>query len=155
MPLPYFGFELIHLCLSGCVVYCNWSDNLSSLRRIPSVVYARVVEIEQTYWVMLRMCICWNIEVETIWPLFYARHKNMQIDIQILLKFVFTGPTITKTKQNKTKQKKKKTKTIKTALIRINFWRQIGNNYYLNQRVLILLTYVCITRPEWVKNTAL
>ena len=68
--------------------------------------------------------------------------ENVQISIQISLKFVPKDPI-----------------NNITALIQIMAWCRPGASYYLNQWWLvywrILYIYICVTRPQWVKELSI
>ena len=63
-------------------------------------------------------------------------NENTWISIKISLKFVPRGPI------NKL-----------PALVRIMAWRRSGDKPLSEPMVVSLLTHICVTRPQWVKNS--
>ena len=62
-------------------------------------------------------------------------NENMWILIKILLKFVPEGPI-----------------NNIPALVQIMAWRQPGDKPLSEPMMISLLTHICITRPQWIKN---
>ena len=61
-------------------------------------------------------------------------NENIRISIEISLKFVPKGPI----NNNK-------------ALVQIMAWRRSGGKPLSEPMMVILLTHICVTRPQWVK----
>ena len=63
-------------------------------------------------------------------------NKNVCLSIVILLKFVFWGPI-----------------NNIPALVQIMAWRRPGDKPLSEPMMVSLLTHICVTRPQWVKQT--
>ena len=61
-------------------------------------------------------------------------NENVRISIKISLKFVPKGPI-----------------NNNPALVQIMAWRRSGNKPLSEPMLVSLLTYICVTRPQWVK----
>ena len=62
-------------------------------------------------------------------------NENVRISIEISLKFIPTGPI-----------------NNISALIQIMAWRRSGDKPLFEAMVFSLLTHICVTRPQWVKE---
>ena len=85
-----------------------------------------------------------HIEAKTKWPPFSRRHfemdffnENAWISIKISLKFVLKGPI-----------------NNIPALVQIMAWRQSGDKPLSEPMMVSLMMHICVTRPQWVNNTA-
>ena len=65
-------------------------------------------------------------------------NENISISIAILLKFVPKGPI-----------------NNIPALVQIMAWRRLGDKPLSETMMVSLLTYICVTRPQWVKRRKL
>ena len=64
-------------------------------------------------------------------------NENVIISIKISLKFVPDGPI-----------------NNIPALVQIMAWRRLGDKPLSEPTMVLLLTDICVTRPQWVKSTA-
>ena len=62
-------------------------------------------------------------------------NENVRISIKISLKFVPKGPI-----------------NNNPALVQIMAWRRPGDKPLSESMMIILLTHICVTRPQWVNN---
>ena len=83
----------------------------------------------------------WHIKTENKWPPFSRRYFQkhflewkLWISIKIPLKFVPKGPLYNI-----------------PALVLITAWRRQGDKPLSEPIMIILLTRICVTRPQWVK----
>ena len=102
-----------------------------------------------TYWVVIQLDLLFDtiftVRVNTLRPRQNGRHfasdifkciflnEDVWISIKISLKFVSRGPI-----------------NNIAALVRIMAWRRPGDKPLSEPMMIILLTHICVTRPQWV-----
>ena len=112
----------------GMVLRCN--TNLSLAERIHRMIFVTCVTFaENLIWLIYKD----HLSINTFKCIFL--NDNIWISIEISLNFVPDGPI-----------------NNIPALVQIMAWRRAGNKPLSGPMMVSLLTHICVTRPQWVKE---